>query len=89
MHQNAFDEVDTYSSLQKQSKMLKAIVDYANLAQNAAYNDFSYEEITSLPSKRSLAKMKYISENELDKIDKISDLLREDFASLMHKEEME
>ncbi len=86
LHQNAFDEVDTFSSIQKQAKMLKNVFDYASFAQKAVDNGFSYEEIVSVPSKKSLAKMKFVSEKELEKLDKIAEDLRTDFVLMLQKE---
>ncbi len=86
LHQNAFDEVDTFSSVQKQAKMLKAIYEYATLAQKAVDHGFSYEEIMAIGSKKQLAKMKFVPEDELEKLDKIAEDIREDFAVLLQKE---
>ena len=58
LHQNAFDEIDTYSSLKKQDKMLKCICEFAYLSKEAIENGASYEQICNLPSRTLIGKMK-------------------------------
>ena len=80
LHQNAFHEVDTYASLNKQYKMLKLIYDFHRLGVDALVRDVDYEAIISLPVKEKIGRAKYIPESnikELDDIDKeITDTLK-------------
>ena len=87
LHQNAFDEIDTYSSLKKQDKMLKCICEFANLSKEAVENGASYEQIINLPSRALIGKMKYIQEDELEKIDDIINAIKSDFLMIEKKEE--
>ena len=87
LQQNAFDVTDSYSSLKKQDKMLKCICEYANLAYDAVNEGAVYEQIIALPSRSLIANMKYIKEDELNKIDEVLTSVKEDFASLIKKEE--
>lgn len=48
LHQNAFHEVDTYASLDKQFKMLKAIIDCYRVSQSALENGAALEDILSV-----------------------------------------
>ena len=87
LHQNAFDEVDTYTSLAKQDKMLKCIRQYANLALDAVKKGIVYERIINIPSRALIGKMKYVGEDELEKIDDIATAIKADFLELEEKEE--
>ncbi|SHF40635.1 MULTISPECIES: V-type ATP synthase subunit A [Caloramator] len=72
LHQNAFHEVDTYASLTKQLKMLKLILDFYHLGQEALKQGVYLSKITSLPVREKIARAKYIPEAEMAKIDEIS-----------------
>lgn len=87
LHQNAFDETDTFTSIQKQNKMLKCVCDFLNLARKAIQDGISYEDIIAIPSKQKIAKMKYTKEDELEKLDKLCEEIEADFAMLEVKEE--
>ena len=72
LHQNAFHEVDTYASLEKQFKMLKIIYDFHTLANQAILNDVEYEDVLGIPSRDKIGRVKYIPETEMDSIDKVN-----------------
>lgn len=71
LHQNSFHEVDTYTSLKKQFKMLKLIVDYYVNAQRALDRGADINAILSLPCRESIGRAKYIKEDEIEKLDEI------------------
>lgn len=48
LHQNAFHDVDTYSSMNKQYKLLKLIIEYYNRAKDAIAKGAPFGEITEL-----------------------------------------
>ena len=72
LHQNAFHEVDTYSSLDKQYKMLKLIYDFHKLANEAIEKDVEYSEIINLPVREKIGRAKYVPESEIEELDKLS-----------------
>ena len=72
LHQNAFHEVDTYASLEKQFKMLKIIYDFHTLANQAIANDVEFEDVLGIASRDKIGRVKYIPETEMDTIDKIN-----------------
>lgn len=80
LHQNAFHDVDTYSSLRKQYGMLKLIYDFHRLGNEALDKDVDFSDIVNLPVREKIGRAKYIPEeniSELEKIDKeISDVLK-------------
>ncbi len=71
LHQNAFHEVDTFTSMKKQLLMLRLIYDYNRLAGEAvdAYADFS--DILACPCREKIGRAKYIPEEELASFDGI------------------
>lgn len=82
LHQNAFHEVDTYTSIKKQQKMLKLILDFNSLGQKALRDGAYLSKVLALPVRERIARAKYISENEMGKIDEISAALKEEMDSL-------
>ena len=71
LHQNAFHEVDTYTSLTKQYKMLKLIYDFHRLGQDAVSKGADFNELISLPVKEKIGRAKYIPEQEMKRLDEI------------------
>lgn len=71
LHQNAFHEVDTYTSLTKQFKMLKAVLTFYHEARQAVKDGAELKQILNLPVRDSIAKMKYVPEQKLSEIDAV------------------
>ncbi len=67
LHQNAFHEVDTYTSPQKQYQMLKLLLEYYDLGLNALAADAPFSKIVSLPVREDIGRIKYTPEEEMDK----------------------
>ena len=59
LQQNAYHEVDTFCPMDKQYKLLKAILSWGDKAQNALEGGASVEDIMKLKSKDDLAKVKF------------------------------
>lgn len=66
LHQIAFHEIDTYTSLNKQFGMLKAILKWYNNGVLALKNNISYNDIIKMNVLSSIGRMKYIPEDEFD-----------------------
>ncbi len=66
LQQNAYHDVDSYCSIQKQAKMLKAIIDYSTKAQTALETGMSVASITGMASKSKLTKLAYAEEKNFD-----------------------
>ncbi len=71
LHQNAFHEVDTYTSLDKQSRMLHVILQFNRLGQKALKEGAYLSRLLQIPVREKIARMKYIPEQEISKIDDI------------------
>ncbi|WP_420842510.1 V-type ATP synthase subunit A [Fervidibacillus halotolerans] len=71
LQQNAFHEVDTYCSLQKQNKMLKLVLEFYRQGVKALEAGVYLKEIEKLPIREKIARAKFIPEEEIEKIDDI------------------
>lgn len=70
--QNAFDEVDTFSSLKKQYLILKAIFAFEKRIKELIERGFKLREIDQAEIwKEKIARLKYIPEGNLSEIEKI------------------
>lgn len=86
LQQNAFHEVDTYTSLNKQYKMLKLILLFRKEAEKALEAGVYINEILALAELRDkIARSKYVTEGELGKIDNIAEELRSTIDGLINE----
>jgi len=84
LHQNAFDDTDTYTSLHKQYLMIKAILTYFDLSTEALNEGAPINELLSLPVRERIGRFKYCKESEIDKeYDAIILQLKSEIASSM------
>ncbi|MGC8970856.1 MAG: V-type ATP synthase subunit A [bacterium] len=81
--QNAFNELDTYTSLEKQLHMLGIILEFYHLGLTALDNGVSLEDILGLPVREDISRMKYIPEQEKMKFFALEDRMKEEFSRLM------
>ena len=82
LHQNAFHEVDTFTSLKKQYKILKLIYDFHRLSNDALNKGAEFNDIVNLPVKEKIGRAKYIPEDETDKLDVINGEIKASLAAL-------
>jgi len=66
LHQNAFHDVDTYTSLNKQYKLLKLIHNFHELARTAIARGANFNELMQLPVRETVGRFKYIEEENID-----------------------
>ena len=62
--QNAFDEVDTYTSLEKQLRMLRLVIRFHELGREAIAREVPIERLLELPIREAIAQAKFIPEGE-------------------------
>lgn len=62
LHQNAFDPTDTYTSLEKQSLMMKAILAFYDKSSEALRNGAPVEAVVSMPAREKIGRFKYVEE---------------------------
>ena len=63
LHQNAFHEVDTYTSPKKQYLMLKAILLNYEKSLDALAADASFNKLIRLPVRERIGRLKYVAED--------------------------
>ena len=66
LHQLAFHEVDTYTSLKKQLYMMKLILGFNDEAAAVLEKGADVEEVAGLPVREKIGRFKYIPEEETD-----------------------
>lgn len=65
LQQSAYDEVDTYTSIQKQLRMLRAILSFGDREQEAVEKGVTVQTMQKLPVRTKLSRMKWVPEAEL------------------------
>ena len=66
LHQLAFHEVDTYTSLRKQFIMMSLILEYYDCAVSALDNGADIEKLISVPVREAIGRFKYIHEDNIE-----------------------
>lgn len=66
LHQLAFHEVDTYTSLKKQLLMMKLILAYYDASADALSRDADIETLVSLPVREKIGRFKYVEEENIE-----------------------
>ena len=83
LQQNAFHENDTYTSLNKQYKMLNLILSFKHEAEKALEAGVYLDKVLKLPVRDRIARSKYISEEEISKMDDILVELKSEMNKLI------
>jgi len=85
LHQNAFHEVDTYSSYEKMVKLMELIMHFHDLSEKSLENDVSVLDIAAMPVREEIARAKFLPEEKLQEIDKLKDKISQRFQELKEK----
>ena len=83
LQQNAFHDVDTFCPLEKQYKMLDTILYFYDRGQEALVNGAYFSEIEELEVKENITRMKYVPNDELEKLDEIKDKIDSQLKKLV------
>ena len=86
LHQNAFDDIDTFTSLTKQHRMMRIIMQFYEKGNQALDAGATLSEVIGLPVREQSGRMKYILESELEKFDQIEAELSSQMAALVEGE---
>jgi V/A-type H+-transporting ATPase subunit A len=87
LHQNAFHEVDTYTSLKKQYKMLKLIMAFYYKGKKALEDGASIRDLFALTVRERIGRCKYTDEEEVDSaFSEIEEELNKQIEALVSKE---
>ena len=88
LQQDSFDEVDTYSSLAKQHKMLRLVLAYYDKALDALQLGADINKLAAVPIREDIGRFKYIPEKETEaEYDRIMDALEEQIAQVLAEKE--
>ena len=88
LHQLAFHEVDTYTSLKKQLYMMKLILNFNDEASDAVAKGADIEEVANLAVREKIGRFKYIEEEKTDaEFEKLSVEISSELNDLLDKEE--
>ena len=83
LQQSAFDEVDTYTSIQKQHKMLSTILEFGRKEADVIKKGSTSAKVGALESRGMIPKMKWTKEEELEKLlNDIHSKMKQEFDSL-------
>ena len=82
LHQNAFDDIDTYTSLHKQYLMMRAILHWYHLGQKALKNNVAFNDVMKMDVIEPIGRLKYVEE---DKVSKVAAKLIEDMENEYQK----
>ena len=87
LHQLAFHEIDTYTSLEKQHTMMKLILEYYDKSREALENGADIEKIAALPVREQIGRFKYTPEEDVAaESEKVLRLLAEQLSETVAKE---
>ena len=64
LHQNAFHEVDTYTSMKKQALMMATIMHFYRESSAALGRGADIDDVEKLPVRERISRMKYLTEEE-------------------------
>jgi len=83
LHQNAFHEVDTYASMDKQFKMLRNILTFHHIAMDAIKRGADIKKLFELPVREEIARMRYVKEENLDSLDRLEAEIRSQITKII------
>ena len=83
LQQNAFMESDTYTSLAKQDKMLALVLKFYDEGLRGLDSGVYLKEVSEMPVREKIARAKYLPEEELNKIDDISEEITKEIDNLI------
>jgi len=88
LHQLAYHEVDTYSSLKKQNLLMRLILGFYDKAASALELGADIERIVALPIRERIGRFKYIPENDIEvEATSVESQLAHEISDILDKEE--
>ena len=85
LQQNAFHDVDTFCSLEKQNVMLKLVLEFYDLGMKALEKGVYLKSIENMPIRERIARAKYIEEEKIQDIEQIRTDLKEEINKLIEE----
>ena len=88
LHQLAFHDVDTYTSLKKQEKMIRLILAYYDIALDALEKGADIEEIVKMAVRENIGRFKYTEEKDVEnRYTEVLKTLQNDMKEILNKKE--
>ncbi len=88
LHQNAFDEIDTYTPLEKQYYLLKLVIAFNDKAQAAVRNGANVNKLVSMDVREKIGRYKYCApENAKAEYENILTELDNEIAEVANEKE--
>ena len=88
LHQNSFDEIDTYTSLKKQYYLMKLVYAYYRQGSKALQEGISINDLVGMDVRERIGRYKYTPETNIDEeYQKIKAELAAEIASFAGKED--
>jgi V/A-type H+-transporting ATPase subunit A len=82
LHQSAFHEVDTYSSVKKQYLILKAIIRFYEFAKSSITEGTQLDKITGLAIRADIGRAKYVHEKDMFVLVGLEEKLKQQFEQI-------
>ncbi|NYB74591.1 V-type ATP synthase subunit A [Sedimentibacter hydroxybenzoicus DSM 7310] len=90
LHQNAFHDVDTYTSLEKQHKLLTLILKYFHDGMDALGDGAEFRKLSDLPVRERIGRFKYTEEKDIqESFDSIYKQIEAEVSALIAGKEVE
>ena len=88
LHQNSFHEIDTYTSLEKQYRMMKLVLAYYDEASAAMAKGADIEALVDMTVREEIGRYKYTPEKDIQPAyEKVRAALAEELEELIKKED--
>jgi V/A-type H+/Na+-transporting ATPase subunit A len=85
LHQNSFHEIDTYSSIEKQYKMIDTIIYFSDQCKEYLELGVEITDMEKLDVRDNIARMKYVKNEELSRIDDIKKKIDKELSSFIEE----
>ena len=88
LHQNSFDEIDTYTSLRKQYYMMKLVYSFYEEGSRALDEGAEINDLVKLEVREAIGRYKYTKESDIDaEYKKTGEKLSAEIAGVIGKED--
>ena len=88
LHQDAFHEIDTYTSSEKMLLLMRLILAFYDRSLEALNEGVSIEKIVALPIREEIGRFKYIHEDQIDaEYKRIDEQLTSELSKLIEEKE--
>jgi V/A-type H+-transporting ATPase subunit A len=88
LHQNSFDEIDTYTSLKKQFAMMQLVYAFYQGGVDALSAGAEINDIVAMETRERIGRFKYTREEDVsDEYAKVAEELASEFSEIIRKED--